>query len=446
MPRPQLHQFIHFAELFFPLLLTQFALVGSSLFSSIFSGNAGTIDLAGVAVAANIWYPVFAGSCGIAFGISPIIAQLRGAHKEEDIPVYIAQGMYVAFALTAIILLLAFLFLEPLLALLHLEPAVQAISKQYLFALAFGILPLFIQATLRYAVDAHGMTYLSMAVLMTNLILSTALFRLFVFGGFCFPALGGAGTGYAITTAAWITCIVFIIILYFKKPFRQYRLWSRFRPFSWVHCREQLRLGLPIFVAVFCETSLFSIVGLLMSEFGTLYLAANQAAISYSTLVYTVPWSISLAATIVVGYEVGAGNREGALQYDIICGLTSLLTVCLTAFTTSTLLDPIAAMFTHDAETFKTIRVFLIFALIFSVFDALGTPVQGMLRGYKDVKIITYVAFSTYWLIAIPSGWILAHYTAFGPYGYWLSLVIGLAVNAVILNGRLWLYTGRRPL
>ena len=77
MPRPQLHQFIHFAELFFPLLLTQFALVGSSLFSSIFSGNAGTVDLAGVAVAANIWYPVFAGSCGIAFGISPIIAQLR---------------------------------------------------------------------------------------------------------------------------------------------------------------------------------------------------------------------------------------------------------------------------------------------------------------------------------------------------------------------------------
>ena len=31
-----------------------------------------------------------------------------------------------------------------------------------------------------------------------------------------------------------------------------------------------------------------------MSEFGTLYIAANQAAISYSTFVYTVPWSISL--------------------------------------------------------------------------------------------------------------------------------------------------------
>ena len=103
MIRPEGKQITHFFGVFFPLLLTQFALVGSSLFSSIFSGNAGTTDLAGVAVAANIWYPLFAGACGIAFGISPIIAQLRGARKTEDIPVFITQGIYTSFFLTVII-------------------------------------------------------------------------------------------------------------------------------------------------------------------------------------------------------------------------------------------------------------------------------------------------------------------------------------------------------
>ena len=97
MIRPEGNQITHFLGVFFPLLLTQFALVGSSLFSSIFSGNAGTTDLAGVAVAANIWYPLFAGACGIAFGISPIIAQLRGARKTEDIPVFITQGISYSF-------------------------------------------------------------------------------------------------------------------------------------------------------------------------------------------------------------------------------------------------------------------------------------------------------------------------------------------------------------
>ncbi|WP_075572282.1 MATE family efflux transporter [Colibacter massiliensis] len=446
MTAPKLRQFTYFLGLFFPLLLTQFAQVGSNLFSSIFSGNAGTIDLAGVAVAANIWFPLFAGSCGIAFGVSPIIAQLRGAGKEEVIPVYIMQGIYIAVALTLIILLLGKVFLKPFLGFLHLNPAVQSISEEYLFALAFGVLPLFVQATLRYVVDAHGMTKLSMAVLMANMILTVALFGLFVFGGFGIPALGGAGTGYAISLAAWVTCIAFMVILHFKKPFSNYRLWTNIRSFSWIYCREQLRLGLPIFVAIFCETSLFSIVGLLMSEFGTLYIAANQAAISYSTLVYTLPWSISLTATIVVGYEAGAKNRKGALQYDMICSLTSLTAVCITAFLTYTFLGDIAAIFTHDLETFRAIRNFLIFALMFSVFDALGTPVQGMLRGYKDVKVITYVAFVTYWLIAIPLGYVLAHYTPYGPYGYWLSLVISLAINAFALNGRLWFFTSRRPL
>ena len=128
MTAPKLRQFTYFLGLFFPLLLTQFAQVGSNLFSSIFSGNAGTIDLAGVAVAANIWFPLFAGSCGIAFGVSPIIAQLRGAGKEEVIPVYIMQGLYIAVALTVIILLLGKVFLKPFLGFLHLNPAVQSIS------------------------------------------------------------------------------------------------------------------------------------------------------------------------------------------------------------------------------------------------------------------------------------------------------------------------------
>ena len=79
--------------------------------------------------------------------------------------------------------------------------------------------------------------------------------------------------------------------------------------------------------------------------------------------------------------------------------------------------DHIAAIFTSDAETFWAIRMFIFYAVAFSFFDAAGTPVQGILRGYKDVKIITYVAFVTYWLISIPMGYAMAHVTS---YGLWL--------------------------
>lgn len=103
--------------------------------------------------------------------------------------------------------------------------------------------------------------------------------------------------------------------------------------------------------------------------------------------------------------------------------------------------DTIAAIFTSDAETFWAIRMFIFYAVAFSFFDAAGTPVQGILRGYKDVKIITYVAFVTYWLISIPMGYAMAHVTSYGPYGYWISLIISLAINASALNWRLWKHT-----
>ena len=156
----------YFITLFLPLLLTQAAQVGTNTFSSIFSGQASTIDLAGVAVAVNIWYPLFAGINGLFFGVSPIIAQLRGAEKTEEIPQYIIHSIYIAIFFTIFIIIFGSLCLTPFLNIMGLEPAVYHIAKHYLIALSFGILPIFIQATLRYIVDAHGMTRISMGILL----------------------------------------------------------------------------------------------------------------------------------------------------------------------------------------------------------------------------------------------------------------------------------------
>lgn len=435
---PQIYQIRHFLTLFFPLLLTQMAQVGSGVFSSIFSGQAGTVDLAGVAVGVNIWYPVFAGMCGVFFGVSPILSQLRGAGKTGDILGYILQSLYVAVITTAVVLAAGMLCLDPFLGIMGLEPAVYTIAREYLIALAWGILPTFLVATLRYITDAHGKTHVSMAILFFNMAVTVALFRLLVFGGFGIAPMGGVGTGYAITIAAWLTLVVFLVLFSFLEPFRSYGLWHQFTKPDWHTISEQLRIGIPMFVAIFCETSLFSIIGLLMAEFGTVFLAANQAAISYSTLIYVFPWSLSLASTIVIGYEVGARNGRAARQYAHICQGLALIIVCLTASMTYTFITPISALFSSDASTLIHIRHFLLLAVIFSFCDAAGTPVQGILRGYKDVRIITIVAFVTYWLISLPMGYGAAHLLPYGAYGYWYSLIISLAINALALNIRLW--------
>ena len=84
-----------------------------------------------------------------------------------------------------------------------------------------GLLSL--QATMRYIVDAHGKTHVSMAILVTNLVLTIILFRLLIFGAGPIPAMGGIGTGYAITIASWLSFLLFVGVLQWMEPFRSYR-------------------------------------------------------------------------------------------------------------------------------------------------------------------------------------------------------------------------------
>src|SRR5699024_7722502 len=77
------------------------------------------------------------------------------------------------------------------------------------------------------------------------------------------------------------------------------------------------------------------------------------------------------------------------------------------------------------------------FALVFQPADAFGAPIQGALRGYKDVNITLIIALVSYWIIGLPSGWVLANITSLEPFGYWVGLITGLSVGAIALLFRL---------
>lgn len=62
---------------------------------------------------------------------------------------------------------------------------------------------------------------------------------------------------------------------------------------------------------------------------------------------------------------------------------------------------------------------------------------QGALRGYKDVNITLLMAFISYWIVGLPVGYLLANFTSFQAFGYWIGLISGLAMGAVTLAIRL---------
>lgn len=420
-----------------PILITQVTMFAMSFFDTVMSGRYSANDLAGVAIGSSIWLPVQTGLSGILLAITPMVAQYLGAGRQKAVQPTIIQGIYLALVISAFIIIGGILFLDPLLQWMDLDEPVRWIARQYLLALAFGIPAFFIYTVLRCFIDALGQTRVTMNITLLSLPVNVVLNYIFIFGKLGLPALGGIGAGIASAMTYVIICTLSIYVVMKHEPFAGFRIFGYLQAVSLKLWLQILKIGLPIGFAIFFETSIFAAVTLLMSGFDTITIAAHQAAMNFSSLVYMVPLSISMSLTILIGYEVGARRWREAKQYGVLgigiaLVMASLFGVLLYVFN-----GQVAGLYTTEDEVRELARHFLIYAIFFLLSDAVGAPIQGVLRGYKDVNTTFMLALLSYWVIGLPSGYVLAKYTSLGAFGYWIGLIIGLAVGAVCLLWRL---------
>ena len=426
-----------FIVIMIPILVTQVSMYLMNFFDTVMSGRAGAADLAGVAIGSSLWVPIFTGINGVLIAITPIIAQLIGAKANEDIPKKVQQGIYLATALAIIILIIGWIILNPILQIMDLETDVRYTAKFYLVSLSTGIIPLFIFNTLRSFIDALGETRTSMIIILLSLPLNIVLNYIFIFGKFGVPAFGGIGAGIATALTYWLVCIIALLTIYKIKPFNKFHIFSTWVKPSVKEWWEQLKIGIPIGFSIFFETSIFSAITLLMSVYSTYTIAAHQAAMNFATLLYMLPLSVGMALTIAVGYEVGGKRAVEARTYSYIGISSGLFIAVFAGLVLFILKEPVASLYNSNPEVITLTKQFIFFAIFYQLADAIGAPIQGALRGYKDVNVTLIVSLVSYWGVGLPTGWVLANYTSLEPFGYWVGIIVGLSTGAIALLARL---------
>ncbi|EIT86787.1 multidrug efflux protein [Fictibacillus macauensis ZFHKF-1] len=426
-----------FFRLVLPIFITQIGLYAMNFLDTVMSGHAGAAQLAGVAIGTSIWVPVFTGLSGILTSITPLVSQLNGANQSTKIPYVVIQGIYLAIALALSVIVLGSFVLNPLLDAMHLERAVRDVAHGYIVALSFGMIPLFIYNTLRSFIDALGRTRVTMTITLVALPVNFVINYLLIFGKWGFPKLGGVGSGYASAITYWFITLIALYIVHKKAPFSALRIFKTWFPVSLQAWKTQLKIGIPIGFSIFFETSIFAAVTLFMSVYNTETIAAHQAALNFASFLYMLPLSISFAMTIAVGYEVGAKRFRDARQYSRLGILSALILAVFCATGLYFFTDSIAALYSNNTDVLSLTKHFLLYAIFFQLSDAIAAPIQGALRGYKDVNVTLVLSLISYWVIGLPLGYVLAHYTAIGPYGYWIGLISGLAAGACLLWMRL---------
>lgn len=425
-----------FFQIFLPILVYQMANFSASFVDTMMTGQYGTLDLAGVAMATSIWHPLFTLVTGIISALVPIIGHHLGQGQREKVVRDVWQFIYLSLILAILFLIIIGFGAPLLLESLGLQIEVLKVGKDYLHFMLLGILPLLLFSVFRSFFDALGLTKLSMYLMLLLLPFNAFFNYLLIYGIGPLPELGGAGAGLGTSLAYWALLVVVVGVMLWHPQIKSYGVLKP-QGLYFLAFKEGWLLGLPIGGAVFVESAIFATVGFFMARFSSEVIASHQAAMNFSNLMYAFPLSISMAMAIIISYERGGKRQADVLAYSRIGRLIAILFAGVTLTFLYVFRDQVAALYGKDSEFIRLSSNFLVYALFFQFADALVSPVQGILRGYKDTSYPFIIGLISYWGIALPLGYLLDRVFQLGPDAYWIGLNIGLWACAFLLPWRM---------
>ncbi|NDL63088.1 MATE family efflux transporter [Acerihabitans arboris] len=427
-----------------PVILAQIAQTSMGVVDTIMSGSVSATDMAAVAVGTSIWLPAILFGHGLILALTPVIAQLNGSGRRDRIAHQVRQGFWLATG--AAILVMAVLYNSRLVIerMQHVDPVLAQKAVAYLHYLLWGVPGYLFFQVLRCQCEGLSKTKPGMAIGFLGLLANVPINYIFIYGKFGIPAMGGVGCGIATASVYWIMYLLMWCYMRRAGSFQDLRLpGARVMP-DWRTLRRLAGLGLPVALSLFFEVTLFAVVALLVTPLGIVSVAGHQIALNFSALMFVLPLSMGVAATIRVGFRLGENDVEQAR----VAAWTSLgmgiMLACVTAVFTLMYRVQIARLYNDSPAVVAMASHLMALAAIYQISDSIQVIGNGVLRGYKDTRSIFFITFTAYWLLGLPCGYVLAltdYVTpAMGPSGFWFGFIIGLTSAAILMMMRmLWL-------
>ena len=423
-----------------PIIIAQLAHTAMGFVDAVMAGRVSPRDLAAVALGNSLWVPVFLLMTGLLLATTPKVAQHFGAGNQAQTGPLVRQALWLALVIGCSASFLLW-NAKPVLLLMGVDAQLAELSMGYLHGIAFGFPAVALYHVLRCFSDGLGHTRPSMIFGIGGLLLNIPLNYVLIYGKFGLPALGGVGCGWASGIVMW--GMLFGLFWWVRRaPYYQAsQLFSRFQWPDWQIIKGLLSIGVPIGVAIFAEASIFSVIALLIGGLGASVVAGHQIALNFSSLVFMIPYSLGMAATVRVGHALGRGEpREARFAAGISMG-AALGYACLSASLMLVLREEIARIYTDSPEVIALAASLLVYSALFQFSDAIQVTAAGALRGYQDTRVTMILTLFAYWGIGLPVGYALGLSHWFGepsgPKGLWQGLVVGLTCAAVMLVIRL---------
>ena len=430
-----------------PMALTQLGQIAMTTTDLALIGHISDEAVAAAGLAGMVYFVSFTLGIGLMAAVAPLAAQAFGAGNPPLVRRALRTGLWAALAISLPIMAFP-LRGEQILQALGQAQATSHLAQDYLFGLAWGVMPaLWFQAIRSFmgAVNRpQPILWITLAAIPANALLAYLL----IYGAFGLPRLGLFGAGIATSMVNFGTFLAALWFVTQRKPFSDYHVMTRLWRIDWTLMRQIVAIGAPISIAFLLEYGLFFSAGLLMGLISTTSLAAHQVALQITAILFMVPFGIGMAATIRVGHAVGrddaaAVKRAGFVAMLLGIALSAILTLTVILARVAIVRIFLGATAENADATIDLAATLLAIGATLFVTDGLQGTAVGALRGLKDTRVPLLFAAISYWLIGFSAAYALAFFTPLGPLGVWIGLSLGTAIHATLLALRFWRLANR---
>ena len=251
----------------------------------------------------------------------------------------------------------------------------------------------------------------------------------------------GAALGTALATVVGGLLALCILL------FREGPLCIR-KPGSWKITRACIRnlgkVGVPLAAERAALSSAQVLQVRIVSQLGTVAIAANSLGVSAEGLCYMAGYGIQGAAIALIGQAVGAHRKDMAKRFAWLCTLMGMGIMTLTGAGLFAFAPALMSIFTADAAVIALgARVLRIEAFAEPMFGA-SIVASGAMQGAGDSTACFVLNLVSMWGIRLTLAFLLA--PRFGLVGVWGAMCFELCVRGLLFLIRLargkWLEKG----
>ena len=405
-----------------PIMLGNLGFILIGVGDVIVAGRHSTETLASVSIANAIINCIVMIGIGIISSLSAILSNYRGAGKSAERYFYPALKFT---TIASIIISFAVMAFIPIIDKLGFEPHLAQLVKDYFWIISFSIFGAYLHCMSKEYLQAFEIVVfpnvLTVICIFVNLILNI----IFAFGYGPIPEMGTKGLALSTLITRYLMGGILFWYCFHKTNIQHYKDKEFYK--------DLLKVGTPSSLAVVIEFIGFNATTVILGRISGIYAAAQNIVCTLTTVSFMIPFAISNATAVKVGFANGAKYYKSLKTYAFTGITMAVAFMACSAIVVGTFPKFLVSLFTKDQELIN-VCIPIVFALcFFQVFDGLQVALAGIFRGLKQTGIVMISNFIGYWLVSIPLGCLLAFKYKMDLLGFWYGLVCAAVVLCSIM-------------